>query len=130
VPARGVARSTLARGPTATIRHADRAWRDRVRAWNDCESDHAAHFIHTGEEARMTAYLISLSLAGMARDRGLGGIFVSAEIIRFIARPDRNRGPTDFPTIAFRSATGPDDLTMDHVDTAACEVVWPHSDEA
>jgi|GEM_PF-1534511 hypothetical protein len=78
----------------------------------------------------MTAYLISLSLAGMARDRGLGGIFVSAEIIRFIARPDRNRGPTDFPTIAFRSATGPDDLTMDHVDTAACEVVWPHSDEA
>jgi len=78
----------------------------------------------------MTAYLISLSLAGMARDRGLGGIFMSAEIIRFIARPDRNRGPTDFPTIAFRSATGPDDLTMDHVDTAACEVVWPHSDEA
>jgi len=78
----------------------------------------------------MTAYLISLSLAGMARDRGLGGIFVSAEIMRFIAPLDRNRGPTDFPTIAFRSATASDDLTMDHVDAAACEVVWPDSDEA
>jgi hypothetical protein len=55
---------------------------------------------------------------------------MSAKIIRFIARPDRNRGPTDFPTIEFRSATGPDDLTMDHADAAACEVVWPDSDEA
>ena len=55
---------------------------------------------------------------------------MSAEIIQFIARPNHHREQTDFPTIAFRSATGPDDLTMDHVDTAACEVVWPDSDEA
>jgi hypothetical protein len=36
-------------------------------------------------------------------DRGVGGVFVSAEIIQFI-RPDRKSGLTDFPTIAFRSA--------------------------
>jgi hypothetical protein len=57
-------------------------------------------------------------------------MLMSAEIIQFIPRPNHHREQTDFPTIAFRSATGPDDLTMDHVDTAACEVVWPHSDEA
>ena len=29
---------------------------------------------------------------------------MSADIIRFIPRPKRSRGPTDFPAIAFRSA--------------------------
>jgi hypothetical protein len=47
VPASGVARSTFARGPAATIRHADRAWRDKVRARNGrLIRDHAAHLIH------------------------------------------------------------------------------------
>lgn len=61
------------------------------------------------------------------RDRGVGGIFVSASIIRFIPRPDRE--PADFPAITFRSAIRPDDLTMDHVDTGARDVVWPEFDE-
>ena len=55
---------------------------------------------------------------------------MSAEIIQFIPRPNRDRGPTDVPSIAFRSAARPDDLTMDHVDTAPCEILWPASDEA
>jgi hypothetical protein len=46
---------------------------------------------------------------------------MSADIIRFIPRPDTARERTDFPTIAFRSAVKPDDLVMDHVDTAPCE---------
>ena len=56
--------SSLARGPAATIRHADRAW-DTVRAGNDRISDHAAHFIHVEAGGRMTAYLIALALAGL-----------------------------------------------------------------
>lgn len=55
---------------------------------------------------------------------------MSAEIIRFIRGPKHNRGQTDFPTIAFRSAAQRDDLTMDHVDTAPCEYVRPESSEA
>jgi len=54
-------------------------------------------------------------------DRHLGRIVMSAEIIRLIPRPDRGREPTDFPTIAFRSVVKPDDLTMDHADTAPRE---------
>jgi hypothetical protein len=50
---------------------------------------------------------------------------VSAEIIRFVPRPNHYHEPIDFPTIAFRSATRPDDLTMDHVDALPCEYVWP-----
>jgi hypothetical protein len=50
---------------------------------------------------------------------------MSADIIPFIARPPRKLDPRDFPTIAFRSAPRPDDLTMDHVDTALCEHLWP-----
>jgi hypothetical protein len=61
------------------------------------------------------------------RDRGVGGIFMSAEIIRFIPRPNHRR-PTDFPTIAFRSAAQPRDLATEYVDTAPCELAWP--DEA
>jgi hypothetical protein len=48
---------------------------------------------------------------------------VSAEIIQFIRGPKHKCAPSDFPTIAFRSAAGPNDLTMDHVDTAPCEYV-------
>jgi hypothetical protein len=67
---------------------------------------------------------------GPDRDRGVGGIFMSAEIIQFIPRPNHNRDQTDFPTIAFRSAARPDDLTMDHVDTSPCEFVFSTSDDA
>ena len=50
---------------------------------------------------------------------------MSAEIIRFIARPDRVQEQTDFPTIAFRSAAPIDNPVMDHVDTGPCEFVCP-----
>lgn len=58
---------------------------------------------------------------------------MSAEIIQFIPRPKHDPGAaefsaadfqaTDFPAIAFRSARRPDDLAMDHADTAPCEVL-------
>jgi len=54
---------------------------------------------------------------------------MSAEIIQFIPRPKPHREPTDFPTIVFRSATAPDELAMDHVDTAPCEYVCPDPSE-
>jgi hypothetical protein len=50
---------------------------------------------------------------------------VSAEIIQFIRGPKHNREPSDFPTIAFRSAAKPDDLAMDQVDTSPCEYLSP-----
>ena len=56
----------------------------------------------------------------LGRDRTMGGIVVSAEIIPFIPRPNRRRGLTEFPIIR-RSAIQQDDLTMDHADTAPCE---------
>jgi hypothetical protein len=55
---------------------------------------------------------------------------MSAKIIQFTRRPNRDREHTDFPTIAFRSVARPDDLTMDHVDTSPCEMVRPEPDEA
>ena len=64
------------------------------------------------------------------RDRGVGGIVVSAETIQFIRRPKRNREHSDFPTIAFRSAAPPDDLVMDHADTAPSEYVRPEPSES
>jgi hypothetical protein len=54
---------------------------------------------------------------------------MSAEIIRFIPRPNRNREAEDFSTFGSRSAARPDDLTMDHVDKAPCECVWSDSSE-
>jgi len=54
---------------------------------------------------------------------------MSAEIIRFLPRPNRNRKPEDFSMYGSRSAVRLDDLTMDHVDTAPCEYVWPDSRE-
>ena len=55
---------------------------------------------------------------------------MSAEIIQFIPRPNHNRDQTVFPTIAFRSAARPEDLTMDHVDTSPREFVPSTSDGA
>jgi hypothetical protein len=49
---------------------------------------------------------------------------MSAEVIQFIRRPKRDREPTDFPTIVFRTAV-PDDRVVDHADTAPCEYVQP-----
>ncbi len=55
---------------------------------------------------------------------------MSAEIIQFIRGPKRHRGPSDFPTIAFRSAARPDDLAMDHADTAPSEYSRPEPAES
>lgn len=54
---------------------------------------------------------------------------MSAEIIQFIRCPSHHRGPSDFPTIVFRSAAQPDDLVMDHADTAPSEYVRPEPAE-
>lgn len=64
------------------------------------------------------------------RDRGMGGIVVSAEIIQFIRGPRHHREQSDFPTIVFRSAARPDDLVMDHADTAPSEYVRPEPAES
>ncbi|MDB5608721.1 MAG: hypothetical protein JWP25_5621 [Bradyrhizobium sp.] len=53
---------------------------------------------------------------------------MSADIIRFIPRPGRGPEPTDFPTIAFRSAHKAGDLVMDRADTAPCEHVPAEND--
>jgi hypothetical protein len=37
-------------------------------------------------------------------DHGLGGTFMSVDIVQFIPRPRHASGQTDFPTVAFRSA--------------------------
>ena len=63
------------------------------------------------------------------RDRGVGGPFMSAKIIQFAPRPDRERRAMEFSTIASRSALPPDDLTMDHVDTSPGECIWSDSRE-
>src|ERR1035437_4673011 len=65
----------------------------------------------------------STLIGGPGRD--VGGTFVSAEIIRFIPRPDHHREQTELPTVVSRSAARPDDLTMDHVDTSPCEYGGP-----
>jgi hypothetical protein len=59
----------------------------------------------------------------------MGGIFMSAEIIRFIPRPKREREQTDFPTIAFRHPVRPEDPAVDRADTAPCEYVVPDTRE-
>jgi hypothetical protein len=50
----------------------------------------------------------------------MGGIFVSADIIPFIPRPNHRNGPASFLRTS-RSALRPDDLAMDHVDMAPYE---------
>jgi hypothetical protein len=62
-------------------------------------------------------------LGGPDHDRGMGGVVVSAEVIPFVPRLNRRRKPVHFPPASFRSAPPPDDLTMDHADTAPCEYV-------
>jgi hypothetical protein len=59
------------------------------------------------------------------RDRRVGGTRMNADVIRFIPRPAPDRGPTDFPTVAFRAAAHPDE----HADTAPCEYVAPDGDD-
>jgi hypothetical protein len=51
---------------------------------------------------------------------------MSADIIPFVPRRDRKRSAIDFSI----PATPPDDLVMDHVDTAPCEYVAPEDGEA
>ena len=48
---------------------------------------------------------------------------MSAKIIAFVPRRNRKREPMHLPLATFRSALRPDDLSMDHVDTAPCEYV-------
>ena len=54
---------------------------------------------------------------------------MSAEIIAFVPRP-RGRS-LDGPKTLLRSQAMPDDLTMDHADTAPCEYVpsCEHADD-
>ena len=51
---------------------------------------------------------------------------MSAPIIAFIPRRDRKRGVIDFSI----PAPPPDDLVMDHADTAPCEYVAPEESDA
>jgi hypothetical protein len=51
---------------------------------------------------------------------------MSADIIPFAPRRDRKRSVIRFSTLA----TPPDDLVMDHADTAPCEYVAPDEGEA
>jgi len=53
---------------------------------------------------------------------------VSAEIIQFIPRPGRDDAPTDFPTIAFRSAR--QSPTADPADAATDKPTGPANREA
>jgi hypothetical protein len=54
----------------------------------------------------------------------MGGIFVSADIIPFIPRPNHRNGLASFPRTSW-SPVPPDDLAMDHVDTLPFESIWP-----
>jgi hypothetical protein len=58
---------------------------------------------------------------GPARDRAVGGHGMSADIISFRPRQSRKRGVIGFSV----SAAAPDDLVMNHADTAPCEYVAP-----
>lgn len=50
---------------------------------------------------------------------------MSAKIFAFVPWLDRKRELVHFPPAPFRSTPRPDDLTMDHADTAPCEYVSP-----
>jgi hypothetical protein len=50
---------------------------------------------------------------------------MSAKIVQFVPRARRDRGDSE-RAIAFRSRPRPDDLAMDHADTAPCEYAPPH----
>jgi hypothetical protein len=51
----------------------------------------------------------------------MGGVVVSAKITAFVPRRNRKREPAYFPPARLQSAPRPNDLTMDHADTAPCE---------
>jgi len=55
---------------------------------------------------------------------------MSTEIIRFIARPNPDREPTDFPTIAFRSVVLSEKSSAEDTNTAPCEHVPLAPDES
>jgi hypothetical protein len=54
----------------------------------------------------------------------MGGIRMTAEIIRFIPRPKHDRQQTDFPAIAFRSPVA-DSPATEHADVAQRDRVQP-----
>ena len=108
---------TAARGPR----------RDKVRAPNDLRlhRDHAARFLFWRDADDR---LPDIARARRPRcPRSIGGVFVSAEIIQFIPRPGHNDAPTDFPTIAFRSAA--QDPAIAHADAAADRPAEPERRE-
>ena len=51
---------------------------------------------------------------------------MSAEIIQFVRRRKHDR----IGNIGFRSLATPEDLIMDHLDTAPCEGAWPKVPQA
>jgi len=57
-------------------------------------------------------------------DRALGDLLVSARIIRFVPRTSFDHRLHEAPQ-PFRSMRRPDDLAMDHADTAPCEYSPP-----
>jgi hypothetical protein len=66
VPARGVAKIRVRPRPRpATVRHADRAWGIGFASEMIAQEAIKPHMVHTRREASMTAYLISLALAGL-----------------------------------------------------------------
>lgn len=50
---------------------------------------------------------------------------MSAKIIALTPRLNRKQEPVHSSSAAFRSTPWPDDLSMDHADTAPCEYVSP-----
>jgi hypothetical protein len=50
---------------------------------------------------------------------------MSAEIIRFIGRPNREPQPSDFPTIVFRAVPRSGKSAPEDSDTAPCEYLPP-----
>ena len=55
---------------------------------------------------------------------------MSADIVRCIARPSRERQPSDFPTIVFRAVPRSEKPATEDADTAPCEYVRPENGEA
>jgi hypothetical protein len=70
------------------------------------------HIFSCPTEASMSTYLRSLA--------SWEGIVMSAEIIPFVRDRRRDR----VRHIGSRSLATPDDLVMDHLDTAPCEAAW------
>jgi hypothetical protein len=118
----------LARANVAGDRHCECSEEIQRPAWSlDCFAAFAARNGRNNDRRRTHDRVSDSARIGRpGRDRGVGGIFVSAEILRLIARPDRFRGPTDFPMIVSRSAAGPENP----IDMLPCEHVWPDKIES